>query len=298
MALRRSACSRRSSARSTRSVPLSLEDGLALYRTPDIHSLGRMARNVKERKSGKKVFYVLNRYINSTNVCFAGCTFCSFAADEFKEPRARLPHDRRSGFRQGGRDRHELQSDPHRRRTRSAPAFARLLAAADAPLQGRRCRTCNSRSLPPPRSSTWRSATGSRFRRSSRCSRKPGSITSTAARPRSSAKRRARKICPNKVSAANWLAIHEELHRQGIASNATMLYGHIESLEDRVDHLIRLRESQDALAGLQRVHSAGVSSRRQRAVVLRLDDRARRHPHVRRRSPDAATTSITSRRIG
>ena len=40
----------------------------------------------KERKSGKKVFYVLNRYINSTNVCFAGCTFCSFAADEFKEP--------------------------------------------------------------------------------------------------------------------------------------------------------------------------------------------------------------------
>src|SRR5271170_8525029 len=67
-------------------VPLSFEDGLKLYRTPDIHHVGRMARRQKERKSGKKVFYVLNRYINSTNVCFAGCTFCSFAADEFKEP--------------------------------------------------------------------------------------------------------------------------------------------------------------------------------------------------------------------
>ena len=67
-------------------VPLSLDDGLALYRTPDIHTLGRLARKQKERKSGNKVFYVLNRYINSTNVCFAACKFCSFAADEFKEP--------------------------------------------------------------------------------------------------------------------------------------------------------------------------------------------------------------------
>ncbi len=66
-------------------TPLSIEDGLALFRTWDLHSLGRMARVVKERKSGKKVFYVLNRYINSTNVCYAGCKFCSFAVDEFKE---------------------------------------------------------------------------------------------------------------------------------------------------------------------------------------------------------------------
>ena len=49
-------------------IPLSKEDGLALYRTWDIHTLGRLARRQKERKSGEKVFYVLNRYINSTNV--------------------------------------------------------------------------------------------------------------------------------------------------------------------------------------------------------------------------------------
>ena len=67
---------------------------------------GRMARAQKERKSGKKVYYVLNRYINSTNVCYAGCKFCSFAADEFKEPATRLPDDGRSGLRQGDGDRH------------------------------------------------------------------------------------------------------------------------------------------------------------------------------------------------
>ena len=58
-----------------------------------------------------------------------------------------------------------------------------------------------------------------------------------------------KKICPNKVSSENWIAIHEELHRQGVASNATMLYGHVESLEDRLDHMIRLRESQARVHG-------------------------------------------------
>src|SRR5271155_439828 len=74
---------------------LSMDDGLALYRTSDLHNLGRLARAVKERKSGKNVYYVLNRYINSTNVCYANCKFCSFAADEFKEPEriVRMPAD-------------------------------------------------------------------------------------------------------------------------------------------------------------------------------------------------------------
>ena len=68
------------------------------------------------------------------------------------------------------------------------------------------------------------------------------------------------KICPNKVNSANWLAIHEELHRQGVASNATMLYGHIESLEDRVDHLIRLRESQDRSPGFNAFRMVSIAS--------------------------------------
>jgi aminodeoxyfutalosine synthase len=51
-------------------------------------------------------------------------------------------------------------------------------------------------------------------------------------------------VCPNKVDAAHWLEVHEVAHRHGIASNATMLYGTIETLEERVEHLIMLRESQ------------------------------------------------------
>ena len=63
-------------------ISLSLDDGLTLFRTPDIHTLGRLAKTAKERKSGKHVYYVLNRYINSTNVCYANCQFCSFARGE------------------------------------------------------------------------------------------------------------------------------------------------------------------------------------------------------------------------
>ena len=254
---------------------LSVQDGVALLSTSDLHTLGRLALAAKERKSGKNVYYVLNRYINSTNVCFAGCKFCSFAADEFKEPQRvfRMTADR--GLREGARNRNELQPDPHRRRARSASAVARLLAAADAPLQGERCRTCSSRSSPRPRSTTWPTPPPFVPRdRHARCAR-PGLdnvngggaevfserfASSRSARTRSRARTGSRST--------------KKLHRQGVASNATMLYGHIETLEERVDHFIQLRESQERSPGLQRLHSARVPSRRQRTVVLRLDDAA------------------------
>src|ERR1700694_2767467 len=72
---------------------LDLDDGLALFRTGDIHALGRLATSVKERKSGRNVYYVLNRYINSTNVCYANCTFCSFARSEKDADKVRMSAD-------------------------------------------------------------------------------------------------------------------------------------------------------------------------------------------------------------
>ncbi|HSS44474.1 MAG TPA: aminofutalosine synthase MqnE, partial [Thermoanaerobaculia bacterium] len=56
-------------------------------------------------------------------------------------------------------------------------------------------------------------------------------------------------ICKNKISGERWLEVARECHRQGVRTNATMLYGHVESIEDRVDHLVRLRELQDETGG-------------------------------------------------
>ncbi len=224
-------------------IPLSMADGLALFTTPDIHNLGRMARQQKERKSGKKVFYVLNRYINSTNVCYAGCKFCAFAVDEFKEKDrvVRMPADvvfekaieTGTNFNQihivGGHDPRQLSLDywlPLMRRFKEALPHVQLsfFTAAEIEYMAKRHRMSFAEMIATLKEAGLDNVNG-------------GGAEIFAEETR-------KKICPNKVNSDNWLGIHEELHRQGVASNATMLYGQIESLEDRVDHLIRLRESQ------------------------------------------------------
>jgi aminodeoxyfutalosine synthase len=229
-------------------VPLSMEDGLALYRTTDVHNLGRIARNAKERKSGKKVFYVLNRYINSTNVCYANCKFCSFAADEFKEPERifRMTADQvfakvfetGTNFNQihivGGHDPRQLSLDywlPLMRRFKEALPHAQLslFTAAEIEYMAKRHRMSFPEIIKTLKEAGLDNVNG-------------GAAEILGEPTRS-------KICANKVSGENWLEIHEELHRQGVASNATMLYGHVETLEDRVDHFIKLRESQERSPG-------------------------------------------------
>lgn len=224
-------------------IPLSAADGLAIFKTPDLHNLGRIARKQKERKSGKKVFYVLNRYINSTNVCYAGCKFCAFAVDEFKENDrvVRMPADvvfekaleTGANFNQihivGGHDPRQLSLDywlPLMRRFKEALPHVQLsfFTAAEIDYLAKRHRMGYPEIIAMLKDAGLDNVNG-------------GGAEIFAEETR-------KKICPNKVGADNWLAIHEELHRQGIASNATMLYGHVESLEDRVDHFIRLRESQ------------------------------------------------------
>lgn len=229
-------------------IPLSREDGLALYRSHDLHRIGRLARAVKERKSGKKVFYVLNRYINSTNVCFAACKFCSFAADEYKEPERvfRMTAEQvfakatetGANFNQihivGGHDPRQLSLDywlPLMRRFKSALPHVQLslFTAAEIEYMAKRHRLGFAEIVAALKEAGLDNVNG-------------GAAEILAEETRA-------KICPNKVSSANWLAIHEELHRQGVASNATMLYGHVESLEDRIEHLIRLRDSQERSPG-------------------------------------------------
>ncbi|MHB8176911.1 MAG: CofH family radical SAM protein [Vulcanimicrobiaceae bacterium] len=232
----------------TAGIPLSIEDGLSLYRTPNLHELGRLARDQKERKSGKKVFYVLNRYINSTNICYANCRFCSFAVDEFKEKDrvVRMPADEvfakaletGTNFNQihivGGHDPRQLSLDywlPLMRRFKEALPHVQLslFTAAEIDYMAKRHRMSYSEIIAQLKGAGLDNVNG-------------GAAEIFAEETR-------KKICPNKVEGESWLAIHEELHRQGIASNATMLYGHIESLEDRLDHLVRLRQSQERSPG-------------------------------------------------
>ncbi len=223
-------------------IPLSLEDGLVLFRTPDIHTLGRLAKTAKERKSGKHVYYVLNRYINSTNVCYANCRSARSPRDELKSDRAvRMSADEvvakaletGTNFNQihivGGHDPRQLSLD--------------YWLPADAPVEGL---------LPHVQLSLFTAAEIDYMARRHRLSyddicralREAGLDNINGGGAEVFSERFRKEVCPNKVDAAHWLEIHETLHRHGVASNATMLYGTIETLEERVEHFIMLRESQ------------------------------------------------------
>jgi aminodeoxyfutalosine synthase len=227
-------------------IPLTQADGEALFRTPDIHGLGRLAKTVKERKSGKNVYYVLNRYINSTNVCYAHCRFCSFAKGEKEAGAVRMSADEvvakaletGTNFNQihivGGHDPRQLTLDywlPLMRRFKQLVPHAQLsfFTSAEIDYLARRHRLTYVQILEQLREAGLDNING-------------GGAEIFAPRFRA-------LVCPNKVDAAQWLEVHEIAHRLGIASNATMLYGTIETIEERVEHLIMLRESQQRSPG-------------------------------------------------
>ena len=227
-------------------IPLSLDDGLLLFRTADIHSLGRMAKAAKIRKSGDKVFYVLNRYINSTNVCYAKCKFCSFAKEEKNQGAVRMSAEdvlakaleTGTNFNQihivGGHDPRQLSLDywlPVMRefKRRLPHVQLSLFTAAEIDYMARRHRLGYHEILVQLREAGLDNING-------------GGAEIFSPRVRA-------LICPNKVDGKGWLDVHEEAHRVGIASNATMLYGTVETLEERLEHMIMLRESQERSPG-------------------------------------------------
>jgi len=227
-------------------IPLSVDDGMTLFRTPDLHTLGRLAKTAKERKSGKNVYYVLNRYINSTNVCYANCKFCSFAVGEKDSRVVRMSADEvvakaletGTNFNQlhivGGHDPRQLSLDywlPLMRRFKEMLPHVQLslFTSAEIDYLAKRHRLSYDDICAQLREAGLDNING-------------GGAEVFSERVR-------KLICPNKVDAAHWLEIHEVAHRHGIASNATMLYGTVETLEERLEHLIMLRESQQRSPG-------------------------------------------------
>jgi aminodeoxyfutalosine synthase len=227
-------------------IPLSVDDGMTLFRTPDLHTLGQLAKTAKERKSGKNVYYVLNRYINSTNVCYANCKFCSFAVGEKDSRVVRMSADEvvakaletGTNFNQlhivGGHDPRQLSLDywlPLMRRFKEMLPHVQLslFTSAEIDYLAKRHRLSYDDICAQLREAGLDNING-------------GGAEVFSERVR-------KLICPNKVDAAHWLEIHEVAHRHGIASNATMLYGTVETLEERLEHLIMLRESQQRSPG-------------------------------------------------
>jgi aminodeoxyfutalosine synthase len=269
---------------------LSFEDGVALYRSPELASVGRIANVVRERLNANKAYFNVNRHINYTNVCAIDCQLCQgayarkpgedggytmqldqvfrFAEQEYSDSltefhvvgglNPELPFSYYTDLLQGLRNR-----------------FPQVHLKAFTMVELDFFAKITRQPLEWVIEKVREAGLGS-------CPGGGAEIFAERARP---------LIAGHKISGKRWLEVAQAVHKMGIRSNATMLYGHIETLEERVDHLIRLRELQDETGRLPVFHSAGVSPRE---YVLRepASDRRNRRPEDHRRlAPDARQLS-------
>jgi len=225
---------------------LSFEDGLMLYRSNDILALGYMANMVRERINGDKAYFIYNQHINYSNICTNLCKFCAFgreksddlayemSVDEVKSKvRDRLDEPIVEIHMVGGihpdlsfdyylevlRGIKEIRPEVH------IQAFTCVEIAHLAALYGKSV----SQTLTVLKEAGLGSLPGG-----------GAEVFSTRIRERT---------CEHKLPGKDWLEIAKTAHRSGLHTNATMLYGHIETIEERLEHLDQLRKAQDETRG-------------------------------------------------
>src|SRR5688572_5853170 len=221
--------------------PLSDADGLALYASRDLHSIGRLAHHVRTKLHGDKVYFNRNRHINYTNVCALSCKFCSFYRKRGEEGAYEMPVEQvievaTKAADAGATEVHIvgglhpwLKFDYYLDMLRGIRAARPLLhikafTAIEIIHFGRIARMSIADVLAALREAGLGSLPG-------------GGAEIFDDRVHD-------EVFKGKVRADKWFEVHRTAHSLGIYSNATMLYGHVETPAERVGHFIKLRELQ------------------------------------------------------
>ncbi|MGE4192602.1 MAG: aminofutalosine synthase MqnE [Pseudodesulfovibrio sp.] len=224
---------------------LSFEDGVRLFNCPEPLAVGALAHQVRTRLHGDKAFYVLNRHVNYTNVCVNGCVFCAYQREEGQQGGFVLTvDDVLSKIDAAPVTPREVHIVGGCHPKLSLAYFEDVLNAVKTRLPGvvLKCFTAVEIAHFARLENLSAREVLSRLQKAGLDMLPGGGAEIFAPKIRE-------QLCPRKSTADEWLAIHEEAHELGIKTNCTMLFGHIEAIEDRVDHLVRLRESQDRGGG-------------------------------------------------
>ncbi|MHB0915937.1 MAG: aminofutalosine synthase MqnE [Thermoleophilia bacterium] len=225
---------------------LSPEDGVALFGCNDLIRLGRLADHARRRAAGDDVYFVNNRHINHTNVCGNRCRFCAFSADEGSDEAYTMTLDEvldraRESLADGITELHivggEHPSLPYEYYLEMVAALHELDPSVHI-----QAFTASEIAFFAKRSNQTIEEVLLEFRQAGLGSMPGGGAEIFAPRVRGI-------VCDLKISGQEWLDVMRVAHGVGIRSNATMLYGHVETVEERVDHLVRLRELQDETGG-------------------------------------------------
>lgn len=226
---------------------LSFEDGVRLYQSNDIATLGALAQIARTRINQKNVFYSINLHINHTNVCTLRCLFCAFSRRPGEDGGYTFSTDEVAGKVRDGIEKWQINEvhivgghNPDLGMDYYVEMFEKIRAVNDS---------IYIKALTAPeiddlaaRSQLTSEEVLAQLKRAGLDGMPGGGAEIFAPKTR-------KKICSEKISAERWMDIHKEAHRAGLRTNATMLYGHIETDEDRVDHVMRLRDAQDETNG-------------------------------------------------
>jgi aminodeoxyfutalosine synthase len=223
------------------------EEASQLYRSTDINTLGVIANVVRERKNGNRATYILNRYINYSNLCILSCQFCAFGARK-RDPHAfemaipEIVETTRGCLSQGITEVHMVGGLHPTLRGEWYLELLRSLRALSPALHLKAFTAIEIRHLAERIFKLPIVETLSMLRKAGLDSLTGGGAEIFDAEVRD-------KICRGKESAEEWKEVHRLWHQMGGRSTCTMLFGHIETLEHRVDHLRQLRELQDETGG-------------------------------------------------
>jgi aminodeoxyfutalosine synthase len=226
---------------------ISEADAMTLYHSNDLNALGIMASTVRERKNGNVATYILNRYINYSNLCILSCQFCAFAAKKrdahaFERSIDDIVGAVEESLAVGITEVHmvgglhpTLKKEWYLELLQRVRALdPKLIIKAFTAIEVRHLAQRVFRLSIPDTLAALREAG-------------LGALTGGGAEIFDADVRD--ELCRGKESAAEWLDVHRIWHQMGGRSTSTMLYGHVETLEQRVDHLRQLRELQDETAG-------------------------------------------------
>jgi aminodeoxyfutalosine synthase len=222
-------------------------DAQRMFESKDLNSLGAIARLVCERKNGNRASYVINRYINYSNYCILSCEFCAFArkkrdADGFEHTVEEVVQKAREALALGITELHIVGGLHPKLPFAYYTGMLRALRALDPRLQLKCFTAIEILHL------SWLARKPLRATLEELRAAGLDCLTGGGAEIFDPAVRGS--IARGKESAEEWLEVHRTWHRMGGRSTCTMLYGHVESLAQRVDHLRRLRELQDETGGL------------------------------------------------
>jgi len=250
---------------------LSKDDAIELFKTDDIFSLGKLASHVAEQKNGKKVFFVRNRHINPTNICVNRCRFCAFSRSKGEEGAFELTIDEiieklqpyyvdlsnislppfnspltKVGIKGGKGGIQEVHIVGGLHPDRPFEYYLNMLSTIKKNFPALQIKAFTAVEI-----DYLSRISGLGLKETLRALKRHGLDVMPGGGAEIFEGKVRDMLCPEKISGERWLEVMETAHNLGIKANATMLYGHIETYEDRVDHLFALRDLQDRTGGFQ-----------------------------------------------